>query len=64
MERVLLTEPAHPQALGILALHAIMSGNEEEAQRRVTAARNQPRVPPEQMQELVSAFRKQFGRAP
>lgn len=64
MERVLLTEPAHPQALGILALHAIMSGNEAEAQRRVTAARNQPRVPPEQMQELVSAFRKQFGRAP
>jgi tetratricopeptide (TPR) repeat protein len=64
MERALVAEPANPMALGVLAFNAIMSGNEEEARRRLAAARTQPRIPREQMQQLTGAFRKQFGRAP
>jgi tetratricopeptide (TPR) repeat protein len=64
IERALTAEPGNPTALGILALNAIMGGNEDEARRRLAAARAQPRVPREQMQQLVTAFRKQFGRGP
>jgi tetratricopeptide (TPR) repeat protein len=64
MERALLAEPGHPTPLGALTLHAIMSGNEDEARKRLTAARAQPRITREQMQQFVSAFREKFGRAP
>jgi hypothetical protein len=64
MERALLAEPGHPTALTALTLHAIESGNEDEARKRLTAARAQPRIAREQMQRFISAFREQFGRAP
>lgn len=64
MERALVAEPANPTALGVLALNAVMGSDEEEARRRLAAARAQPRIPREQMQQLISSFRKQFGHAP
>ena len=64
MERALLAEPGNPMALEVLAFNAILGGDEDEARRRLAAARAQPRFPREQMQQLVGAFRKQFGRAP
>lgn len=64
MERALQAEPGHPAALGVLAMNAIMSGDETEARRRLAAAREQPRMPREQMQSLINAYRDKFGRAP
>lgn len=64
MELALEAEPGHPMALSVLAFNAIMNGNEAEARNRLAAVREQPRVPREQMQQLVTAFREKFGRAP
>lgn len=64
MELALAAEPGHPMALSVLAFNAIMKGDEAEARRRLAAVREQPRVLPEQVQRLVSAYREQFGRAP
>lgn len=64
MQRALVAEPGHPMALGVLAFNAIQSDNEIEAQRWLAVVRAQPRVTREQMQQLVSAYRQKFGRAP
>jgi tetratricopeptide (TPR) repeat protein len=64
MERALVAEPANPAALGALTLHAIMNGSEDEARKRLAAARTQPRITREQIQRFVSAFREKFGRVP
>lgn len=64
MHRALAAEPGHPMALSVLAFNAITTGDEAEARRWLEAVRAQPRVPGEQRQQLVDAFRKQFGRAP
>lgn len=64
VEQALVAEPGHPMALCILAFNAIMNEGEEQAQRRLAAVREQPRVTREQMQQLVSAYREKFGRAP
>jgi len=64
MELALEAEPGHPMALSVLAFNAIMSGREAEARERLAAVREQPRVPREQVQRLVNAYREQFGRAP
>lgn len=64
MRRALAAEPGHPMALSVLAFNAIVSGDESEARRWLAAARDQPRVPAEQRQRLIDAYRQQFGRAP
>lgn len=64
MQRALEAEPGHPMALSVLAFNAIMSGREAEARERLAAVREQPRVPREQLQRLVTAYREKFGRAP
>lgn len=64
LQRALAAEPGNPVALGALTFNAIASGNEAEARQRLADARLQPRIPHEQMQQLVAAFRKQFGHAP
>ena len=64
MELALEAEPGHPMALSVLAFNAIMIGDEAEARRRLDAVREQPRVPREQMQRLITAYREKFGRAP
>jgi tetratricopeptide (TPR) repeat protein len=64
VRRALEAEPGNPMALGILAFNAIMSGDEAAARRQLEEVRAQPRVPREQLQKLVSAFREKFGRAP
>jgi tetratricopeptide (TPR) repeat protein len=64
MERALVAEPGNPVALGVLAMNAIMSGDETEALRALAAVRAQPRVPREQVQQLTGAYRKKYGRAP
>ena len=64
MRRALEVEPGHPMALSVLTFHAIVTGDEAGAQRSLAAVRAQPRVPREQVQKLISAYREQFGRAP
>lgn len=64
VRRALDAEPGHPMALSILAFNAIMSGDEPAAQRQLAEVRTQPRVPREQLQRLVNAYREKFGRAP
>jgi tetratricopeptide (TPR) repeat protein len=64
MRRSLEAEPGNPTALGVLAFHAIMTGNETEARRWLAAVRNQPRVSRDQAEQLRNAYQQQFGRAP
>lgn len=64
MERALVAEPGNPLALGVIAMNAITNGDEAEARVRLAAARAQPRVPREQMQQLLAAYRQRFGRTP
>jgi tetratricopeptide (TPR) repeat protein len=64
VRRALEAEPGNPMALGILAFNAIMSGDEAAARRQLDEVRAQPRVPREQLQRLVNAYREKFGRAP
>ena len=61
LDRALAAEPSHPTALALRAFHAIGEGNEADARRWLAAVRNQPRVPPEQVEQLRDAFRQQFG---
>jgi hypothetical protein len=49
-------------ALALLALHAIGERDEPGARRWMSAVLNQPRVPREQVAQLLAAFREQFGR--
>ncbi len=64
IRRALEAEPGHPMALSVLAFNAIVTGDEAEAQRCLAAVRAQPRVPREQVQKLIGAYREQFGHAP
>jgi tetratricopeptide (TPR) repeat protein len=57
-------EPGNPAALGILAFYTITTGDESEARRRMSQVFAQPRVPRQQVEALVAAFQKQFGRPP
>lgn len=57
-------EPDHPTALSFLAFHAITAGDESAARQWLARVRNQPRVPQNQVERLLTAFREKFGRAP
>lgn len=60
--RAIEAEPGNPVALGILAFHAITTGDEAEARAWMTLVRDQPRVPKQQSDQLRSAYQQQFGR--
>jgi tetratricopeptide (TPR) repeat protein len=60
--QALTAEPDHPTALTLLALTAISAGDEPAAQRWLTRVKAQPRISPEQAEQLFAAYRGQFGR--
>lgn len=62
--QALSAEPGNPVALAILAFQAITTGDAAEARRWLAQVRQQPRVPPAQVEHLRSAFREKFGVAP
>jgi cytochrome c-type biogenesis protein CcmH/NrfG len=62
MRQALDTDPGNPSVLGLLAMHAISTGNLEEADAWLTRVTKQPRVPQEQATHLLRAYREQFGR--
>lgn len=62
MESALEAEPEHPVVLATLALNAIINGDEAGAREWLGRASDQPRVDPEKMKELKSAYRNKFGR--
>ena len=62
LQNALAAEPKHPMALALLALHAIGARDEPSARRWMGAVLDQPRVPREQLAQLLAAFREQFGR--
>jgi len=64
MARGLEAEPGNPIALSILAFHAVTTGDEAEAKRWLARVRQQPRVESEQVNRLLAAYQKRFGRAP
>lgn len=57
-------EPANPLAISVLAFDAIVQGDEREARRWLERVRAQPRVRPDQLQSLLTAYERQFGHAP
>ena len=59
----LTAEPGNPMALGILAYHAIVTGDRAAADAWLTQIGFQPRVLPDQLQRLASAYAQQFGAA-
>lgn len=62
LQRALTAEPEHPGALSILTFDAISSGDEAVARQWLRRARNQPRIPADQMDALLNAFAQKFGR--
>ena len=60
--RALEVEPDHPTALSLLALTAISASDEAGARRWITRIRAQPRIPTAQAEQILTAFRGQFGR--
>jgi Flp pilus assembly protein TadD len=62
LRSALEAEPGNPMALGILTFHAITTGDEPSARRWFARVRDQPRVPPEQVEKLRAAYQEQFGR--
>lgn len=64
VRRALAIEPEHPVGLTTLALHAIGTGDAAGARQWLRRAREQPRVPREQLQELMAHYQAEFGHAP
>lgn len=62
LQQAIETDPANPMILGILAMHAIETGNAAEADTWLARIAAQPRVPREHLNRLTTAYRKQFGR--
>ncbi len=64
MEHALQVEPGHPLALTTLALNAINSKNQLEADGLMGRIRDQPKVDPEALSQLVDRYQTQFGKQP
>jgi len=62
--QALVAEPDHPLVLTALAFQAIRTRDEHEATRWLRRARQQPRVPRDEFDALVTAFLQTFGREP
>lgn len=63
LEASLEAEPDHPTALALLALTSISRGDEPAAKRWLARMQAQPRVPAAQLEQVLAAYRGQFGRA-
>ncbi len=63
LQEALEADPGFPFALGILAFHAISTGNESEARQWLTRIANQPRVPHDQVSRLLETYQQTFGHA-
>lgn len=61
MQGALDADPGDPVALGILAYHAITTGDEATADPFVERVENQPRIPGAQMERLLEAYKQRFG---
>ncbi|ATC63822.1 hypothetical protein CMV30_07605 [Nibricoccus aquaticus] len=61
MMGALSAEPQNPSALGLLAFYAISNGDKAGARDWLRRARLQPRVPREQMERLLTAYKEKFG---
>lgn len=57
-------EPGHAFALMQLAIQAIMEDDEVEASAWIRQIQAQPRVPPENREAVLQAFRQRFGHGP
>lgn len=64
LRRALVVEPAHPVVLSALAFCAIGSGDEATARATLREARDQPRLPRNELDQLVMRFVARFGRQP
>lgn len=64
MRRALEVEPGHPVAITTLTLHAIESGDEDNARRLFSDITAQLRVPPSDVKQLTAAFLDKFGSQP
>jgi tetratricopeptide (TPR) repeat protein len=62
LDGALAAEPNHPAALALRAFHAITERKEADARKWLGAVLNQPRVPREQVEQLLAGFREHFGR--
>ena len=62
LDQAIAAEPNHPMALALLAFHALTQRDEPAARKWLTAVSNQPRVPREQVEQLLAGYRVQFGR--
>jgi len=60
LQQSLAAEPAHPLALSTLTFHAILIGDEAAALQWFSQVRQQPRVPPEEVEKLRAAFQEKF----
>lgn len=64
LRRALEVEPGHPVAITTLTLHAIESGDENNARRLFADITAQLRVPPSDIKQLTAAFLEKFGSQP
>lgn len=62
LHAALEAEPDHPTALTLLALTAISRGDEPAAGRWLARVQAQPRIAPAQAEQLLAAYRGQFGK--
>ena len=61
IRQALIAEPGNPVAISTLAFYTITTGNEAEANRCLAGVRQQPRVPRETVNRLLTAYREVFG---
>ncbi len=62
LNEALLSEPEHPTALMILAMHAVQAGDEAEAREWIRRCHLQLRVPRDALAEITSRYAQRFGR--
>ena len=61
MRAALETDPANPVALSVMAFNAISTGNNPEARKWLERVADQPRIERARVDQLVQAYRQQFG---
>ena len=60
----LVTDPANPTALPMMAFHAIDAGHRPEADRWLERAAAQPRIDRQQLDRIQEAYERAFGPLP
>jgi tetratricopeptide (TPR) repeat protein len=60
----LAVQPGHPLAMSVLARYAIDTDDEPAARHWIQQLREQPRISPNDLNAIVSAFQQHFRRAP